>query len=482
MSCHPFARFVAFSLAISFGSAQLGAQTEPATSSSPALPPSQSSDHPGEDSQALLNGIVFDQVWVIIRDTHPDPSINQGQWNETRLQLRDRAVAATDAESLRSVLRDMLDTLGESHFAIIPNSVAGSPGAVGGWSGMTLHVFGDEVVVTRIDPRSPAEVAGIKPGWVFVSSDGDPIAPLLKEFGAPRTSLERLARDSAVGAFIGGRPGMSPKYLLRDPAGVEHEVVITFEDLPGEQVKMGNLPPLAAQSKWGWLTMDEMTSAGGDPTKTGRVGYLTFSVWMTALSTIIDDALTEFRSADAVIIDLRGNPGGLGMMATGVAGHFLAEPTSLGTMQGRGMKLDFKSNPRTVDRAGKSIGVFTGPVAILMDGHTGSTSEIFAAGLLDVGRAQPFGQTSAGAALPATTHNLKNGDVLLHAIGDFKTPSGMLIEGRGVSQQVGSAPTRMDYTSCSNPELRDALRWIADERSKIQARLPTPQPAKQTSP
>ena len=174
------------------------------------------------------------------------------------------------------------------------------------------------------------------------------------------------------------------------------------------------------------------------------------------------------------MIDLRGNPGGLGLMATGVAGHFLQEPTSLGKMQGRDMKLDFRTNPRTVDRNGNLIGVFTGPVAILIDGHTGSTSEIFAAGLLDMKRAQPFGQTTAGAALPATTHNLKNGDVLLHAIGDFRTPSGSLVEGIGVSQQIGTPPTRVDYTSSPDCELRDALQWIAHERSRNSSAVKSP--------
>ena len=443
-------------------------------SAAPIVQAAMQADQPMEESQAMLNGLIFDQVWVIIRDTHPDPSLNQAEWNETRLRFRDRAVAATDADTFRTVLRDMLQTLGESHFAIIPNSVSGSPGAVGGWSGVTVQVLGGDAIVTRIAEKSPAAIAGIKTGWKLLSSEGDSIDPIIKVFGTPRTSLERLAREQAVSAFVGGRPGMSPKYLFVDSNGEEHEVIITFEDPPGELVKMGNLPPFAAESKWCWLSEDEIRSIGGDPRLTGRIGYLSFSIWMTALSATIDDALTAFRTADGIVIDLRGNPGGLGLMATGVAGHFLPEPTSLGTMQGRDMKLDFRTNPRTVDRNGNVIGVFTGPVAILIDGHTGSTSEIFAAGLLDVKRAQPFGQTTAGAALPATTHNLKNGDVLLHAIGDFRTPSGNLVEGIGVSQQIGTPPTRVDYTSSPDCELRDALQWISHERSRNSSEVKSP--------
>lgn len=440
----------------------------------PNVQPAVQAAQPMEESQALLNGNVFDEVWVIIRDTHLDPSLSQTEWNETRIRFRDRAVAATDADSFRTVLRDMLQTLGESHFAIIPNSVSGSSSAVGGWSGLTVQVLGGDAIVTRIAEKSPAELAGIKTGWKLVSSESGSIDPIIKVFGTPRTSLERLAREQAVSSFVGGRPGMSAIYLFVDSNADEHKVIITFEDQPGEIAKMGNLPPFALESEWNWLKEAEIKCLGCDPQMTGRIGFLRFNVWMTALSATIDDALTAFRTADGIVIDLRGNPGGLGLMATGVAGHFLPEPTSLGTMQGRDMKLDFRTNPRTVDRNGNLIGVFTGPVAILIDGHTGSTSEIFAAGLLDVKRAQPFGQTTAGAALPATTHNLKNGDVLLHAIGDFRTPSGNLVEGIGVSQQIGTPPTRVDYTSSPDCELRDALQWIAHERSRNASEAKSP--------
>ncbi len=432
----------------------------------PTTTPRQAS--PPAGSLAQLNGEVFDEVWAIVRDTHPDPTINKGQWNDARLQFRERAVHSRGDQELRSVLEDMLETLGESHFAIIPHSVSGTAEATGGWSGMTLTVIGHDAVVTRVDPRGPAARAGVRNGWILTEAEGDPLATVIEPFGEPRTSLERLQRAHAIDGFVGGRPGMTPRYTFVDGGGSKHEVDITLDDPPGEVVTLGNLPPFPAEADSRWLADDEISALGVDPARIGRVGYLRFSIWMPALSARIDDALFEFRSADGVIIDLRGNPGGLGLMATGVAGHFLATPTSLGSMRSRDTTIEFKTNPRTVDRTGATVGVCRGQLAILIDGHTGSTSEIFAAGLVDAGRAECFGQRSAGAALPATTHTLKNGDVFLHAIGDFNTPSGVSVEGAGAFQRVGDAPTRADYTASLDPELRDALQWIASQR--------TPQP------
>jgi carboxyl-terminal processing protease len=81
-----------------------------------------------------------------------------------------------------------------------------------------------------------------------------------------------------------------------------------------------------------------------------------------------------------MVIDLRGNPGGIGGMAMGMAGWLVDKPGQrLGTMYMRGATLNFVINPRAE--------AFNGPVAVLVDGSSASTSEIFAGGLKDLGRA-----------------------------------------------------------------------------------------------
>jgi len=434
---------------------------------------------PTEESNALLQADTFDQVWTIIRDTHPDPSINQGSWNEARLTFRERAIAATNLEAFRATLQDMMQTLGDSHFAIIPSAVAGSASAVGGWSGLTVQVIDGSPIVTSVLPGSPAAAAGIVPGWRVLRSEGDSLDGLLAEIPQPRTALERSTRDRIVNGFLRGRPGMSPEMEFVDTKGVPQTARFTFDSPPGEVVTLGNLPPMPAACSARILTANEIDSLGVDPTTVGRVGLLTFTIWMPALAQQIDAALFGFRGVDALVIDLRGNPGGIALMVSGVAGHLLDEPTSLGQMQGRAMRMDFKANPRVVDGTGTHVGTIQAPVAILIDGLSGSTSEMFAGGLVDIGRAEVFGHCTAGAALPATTHPLKNGDILLHAIADFRTPSGVSIEGTGVCQRIGPPPTPSDYAACPEAELRSALRWIASERAQAKSTAP-PAPVQQS--
>jgi carboxyl-terminal processing protease len=170
--------------------------------------------------------------------------------------------------------------------------------------------------------------------------------------------------------------------------------------------------------------------------------------------------MDQFRSADGIVIDLRGNPGGLAGMIMGVAGHFMTERATLGVMKTRQSEMKFPANPRLVNAAGERVEPYKGPVAILVDGMTGSASECFSGGLQSLGRARVFGQTSMGQALPALFDRLPNGDVLIHAWGDFVTGTGVRIEGRGVVPDEPVALTRSDLLAGHDAALDEALAWI----------------------
>jgi carboxyl-terminal processing protease len=186
---------------------------------------------------------------------------------------------------------------------------------------------------------------------------------------------------------------------------------------------------------------------------------------MPAVDALFQKAIDQFRAHDAIVIDLRGNPGGLAAMIMGISGHFMSERKPLGTMKTRESELRFTANPRLVSGSGQRVEPYAGPVAILVDGMTGSASECFAGGLQSLGRARVFGQTSMGQALPAFFDKLPNGDVLIHATGDFVTASGTRLEGLGVIPDEPIALTRRDLLAGADPTLSAALNWV-DRQSR----------------
>jgi carboxyl-terminal processing protease len=175
-------------------------------------------------------------------------------------------------------------------------------------------------------------------------------------------------------------------------------------------------------------------------------------MWVIQQMAKLRKAVTDLGGARAIVIDLRGNPGGVGGMAPGLAGLLFTEKASLGSMRTRGGSMEFVAFPQP--------DAFTGKVIILTDHGTGSTSEVFAAGMQDSGRATLVGETTAGAVLPSVFEKLPTGYLFQYAISDYRSPKNVLIEGRGVSPDVPVKQTRASLLAGGDAQLEAALRLI----------------------
>ncbi|HMO26527.1 MAG TPA: S41 family peptidase, partial [Tepidisphaeraceae bacterium] len=159
----------------------------------------------------------------------------------------------------------------------------------------------------------------------------------------------------------------------------------------------------------------------------GNVGYIRLSLWMDPayVRPKVQEAIESFTEARGIIIDLRGNPGGIGIMAVGIGNFFVSDSQhKLGTMITRENKLNFVLFPQPT--------AYTGPLAILVDDGSASTSEIFAGGMKDIGRARVFGTRTPGLALPSAITTLPNGDRFQYVFANYISAGGKALEGDGV--------------------------------------------------
>ena len=396
---------------------------------------------------------TFDAVWKIVRDTHFDPAFDVATWDRVGTELRPKAIAATTPGELRGILRDMLGRLGLSHFAVLP-ATPDRPGEhvnLSAQPGFDVRLMGRQLVVTTVDPDGGAAAAGVRPGWIVQSIGGTPVTTLLA--GIADSTPPRIAQIEAWRLTVTSLRG--PSDTTADVSFIDGSDATVTKSIErkaerGEPVTVGSLP-----------TMFVRVSSSMASTPGGRkAGVIAFNVWMTAVDRDFQKAMDRFRSTDGIVIDLRGNPGGLAGMIMGLSGHFLAERATLGVMKTREQELRFNANPRLVNAAGERVEPFKGPVAILVDGMTGSASECFAGGMQSLGRARVFGQTTMGQALPALFDRLPNGDVLIHAWADFVTGTGVRIEGRGVIPDEPVDLTRKALLSGRDATLDGALAWI----------------------
>jgi carboxyl-terminal processing protease len=399
---------------------------------------------------SLAAGATFDAAWRIVRDTHFDRTFNGVDWDQVRVELRPRAESSQSPDALRAVIGDMLGRLGQSHFALIPAGAGADANDLSGSPGFEFRLVDRQAIVVTVDPVGPA--AGIvRPGWAIATIDGTAVESILGAIDArSAVPLVRFEAWRRVTARVRGPVGTAASFVFADEAGVRHPASLRREPESGQRVQVGSLPMIAVQ-----------TNSRAVTTPSGRTaGLIRFNAWMAPVDNFVQRAVDQFRGSAGIILDLRGNPGGLAMMVMGISGHFLDEPVLLGRMKTREAELRLTANPRRVNAAGAPVNPYSGPVAILVDDLTGSASECFAGGMQAIGRARVFGTRTMGQALPAFFDRLPNGDVLMHAFGDFVTASGVRLEGQGVMPDVEIPIARGALAAGRDPALEAALRWI----------------------
>lgn len=412
----------------------------------------------------------FDYVWTTVRDKHWDKTLGGVDWNAVRDELRPKVEKAASTEEARQVMEEMLSRLGQSHFGIVPASAyeeierpdeakpgpgddkdAGQAGeeAGSGTTGIDVRVVGDQALVWRVSADSPAAAAGVHPGWRVVKVDDKAVAEIISRIDKAfsKSTLLELMLSRAVDGRLSGDVGTKVAVVFEDGDGKEQRLELDCVEPKGKLVVFGNMPAL-------YVVYESRTVAPG-------IGYVTFNVFLDPASTMeaFNRDMAAFAEDKGIIIDLRGNPGGLGPMAMGMGGWFVTDATkSLGTMKTRDSEVKFVLSPRPTP--------YTGKVAVLIDGLSASTSEILAAGLRDLGLARLFGTRSAGAALPSVFERLPNGDGFQYAIGNYVSASGEVLEGKGVTPDQVVPLTRAALLQGRDPVIDAAIAWIDTESEK----------------
>jgi carboxyl-terminal processing protease len=421
-----------------------------------APPPLQAAEVKATDpkdprsNRSELRRAIFDAAWTTVRDKHYDKSLGGLDWEALRARYQPLAVGAPDEPTFYRVLNEMLGQLGQSHLEVTGPGAEEIPiaeeaasltasGDGSGDPGLVVRIIEGKPTITHVRPGSSAGRAGLKPGYVVTHLGGRP-AGALPPSARPQRPIEdrfrlRLQAMRRLSGPVGSR--VTVKYLdFEDRPG---EVLLERDAPRGKPVQIGLLPPLYPEVQ---------------VTQVGDVGVIAFNFFL--LEPVLGEvqkAIDGFRArgARAIILDLRGNPGGLGAMAIPVAARLVEKPLTLGTIQFRDYANTLTASP--------SLGVkpFTGRVVVLTDEGTASTSEILAAGLQEAGRAVVVGDSTLGAALPSAIERLPGGAVMQYVVADFRTPKGVLLEGRGVQPNRRVIETRAALRTGRDPVLDAGL-------------------------
>ena len=410
--------------------------------------------------QRRLNLQSFEQVWETIRDTHWDPKLGGIDWQSVHDELRPRMESAKTMDEARQVVTSMLDRLHQTHFGIIPGDTydridthketsldgeqENQEEKNEGQTGIDLRILSGHAIVTGEDAGSSAQKAGVHAGWEVVRIGKEDVPPLIARLAdsSQHSRMNDLLTSRALRARLNGPINSDVVVQFSDIDGKRISARLTRHVESGEISRFGFLPPMVVR-------FDARKLPGG-------VEYIRFNTFLKPDMVVpkFGEAIHDCGRCPGVIVDLRGNPGGLGAMAMGMAGFLISQPDQkLGTMYMRSLPVNFVIFPRPE--------VYPGRVAFLVDGLTASTSEILAGGLQDLKRARVFGERTAGAALPSRIERLPNGDGFQYAIANYISQSGRTLEGNGVNPDVEIPLDRKALSEGRDPVLEAALKWIA---------------------
>jgi carboxyl-terminal processing protease len=329
-------------------------------------------------------------------------------------RIEQSAAEPVDRSELeRAAVEGMLKALGDrwssyydpSEYASFQDALEGRYSGVGLW----VRPSKQGIVVASVQSDSPAADAGVVPGDVIVAVDGT------------------TATSSSVGDVVQRLRGAAGSdvtlTLLRD--GVSTNVTMTRSVLETSDVSVEHLAD-------GVMRIDIRTFSRG----VGRT---------------VREAMSSDPAAHAggVILDLRGDPGGLLDEAVEVASVFLDG--------GAVVSYEQRDAPdRTLYAVGN--GDTETPVVVLVDGGTASAAEVVAAALQDRSRAVIVGSRTYGKGSVQEPSVLPDGSAIEITIGRYITPAGRIIDGHGIEPDVLVDP--MEAPEVAEQRALEVLRGL----------------------
>jgi carboxyl-terminal processing protease len=415
----------------------------------PIMAQEKPESQPGINHQQRQRNVdSFDLVWKTVRDQYWDPNLAGLNWEELKDEFRPKVEAATTNEQARSIARELLDQLKVSHFGIIPADAyekldADKPRG-SHTTGLDVRIVDDQVLVTEVRNGSPADKLGIKTGWQIIQIGETDITARYEKISDELADHphRRTILVSAVQGKLLGRSGETIDIVFLDGDDKEIKLTIPLAEPRGKKANFGHIPEFHV-----WIEIKNLKE---------NIGYIRFNAFMDPayLMPQFNEAMVDFKDADGIIIDVRGNGGGLGEMATAMMGWLLPDGRQqMGTVIMRETKLKMLVHPRA--------NPYPGRVVVLTDEMSISAAEFFASGMNDLELARLIGTRTAGAVLGSMIEKLPNGDGFQYPRANYiSKTTGKPLEGVGVLPHQEVKHQRKALLQGRDLQLEAAIQWI----------------------
>src|SRR5947208_3287347 len=247
---------------------------------------------------------------------------------------------------------------------------------------MTIAPRNNKIIVLAPFVGTPAYRAGIRPGDVIIAVDGKP--------------TDNMATSDVADLLKGAKGTTVHISILREAAEKPLEFSVIRDEIPRNSVD------LKFEIRPG-------------------IGYMHVTGFNETTEREVEDALEGFGDVKGLILDLRGNPGGLLNEGVGVADKFLKKGQVIVSHHGR-------SSPEKSYKATHGNGGKDYPLVVLVNRGTASAAEIVSGAIQDHDRGLIVGEVTFGKGLVQTVYPLSENTALALTTAKYYTPSGRLIQ------------------------------------------------------
>lgn len=304
------------------------------------------------------------------------------------------------------------------------------------FNGLGIEVSSKNGVLTVVAPMedTPAAKAGILPGDQILKING--------------TRTERMELQQAVN-LLRGKPGQKATLTVLRPSNREvKDYVLERAEVKVQSVKSVHL-------------IDR------DLAGAFKIGYVRVVQFNEPTAEDLAKALDELQKQgmQALVLDLRNNPGGLLNSAVDVCAQFLPPNTTVVSTQGR---VASQEREYATSAAAKERPKF--PLAVLVNEGSASGAEIVSGALKDLKRAIVVGETTFGKGSVQNVMQLPDGSALRFTTAKYYTPSKQVIHGNGVTPNIPvpmSAEQEHALFASRNSDIK-----VEEEKTQVRSRDP----------
>ncbi|HXQ70509.1 MAG TPA: S41 family peptidase, partial [Pyrinomonadaceae bacterium] len=365
---------------------------------------------------------------------------NGVDWHAKRASFRPAAAKAGSTHEFYELMRQMLASLRDAHTRIY------SPDEKFDWwnprfvtVGLGVREIEGVPVVVQVDPSSAAARTEVRAGDVITSIDNLPAAAFIKQrLESLGASADERARYRAVATLFEGPPGSSVKVAWTTRDGKPKSAVL--------------------QRYWSQRQLGFTTQ------KKGKLAILRIDAFTQSLALDFSKALpSAIEGAEAIILDLRGNGGGDAEAMADVASLFLDDGINLGKFADRsGASFELQTYSKRLWRV-PQLSQIKLPLVVLTSESTSSAAEIMAATLQAKRRARVIGTGTCGCVLAIRNrHALPDGGLLDVSEFDYRTATGIRLQGLGVTPDQLTPLTRNDLYSRRDPAFEAAKKFLSE--------------------